>query len=238
MQLSGIARPAGAAGDRSASAHSEPDEHSQASCRAPAILQIQQAIARVQELARLELSQLAAARDIWLTRSPAIRTRPAAKAEAHRGASHSRRRRRSAYPRGDLLRAREGRDGDARRRRDGSEALRQFAGDGRDLIVLDIGMPEMDGLEVCRQIRKTSDVPILFLSARDEEIDRVLGLEIGGDDYVTKPFSPRELVARVNVILRRAPRRAGGTRTRRRRWRHGELALDPAQHRAASTASR
>ena len=65
-------------------------------------------------------------------------------------------------------------------------------------------MPEMDGLEVCRQIRKTSEVPILFLSARDEEIDRVLGLEIGGDDYVTKPFSARELVARVNVILKRA----------------------------------
>jgi two-component system OmpR family response regulator len=62
----------------------------------------------------------------------------------------------------------------------------------------------MDGLEVCRQIRKTSDTPILFLSARDEEIDRILGLEIGGDDYVTKPFSPRELVARVHAILRRA----------------------------------
>ena len=74
-------------------------------------------------------------------------------------------------------------------------------------------MPEMDGLEVCRQIRKTSDAPILFLSARDEEIDRVLGLEIGGDDYVTKPFSPRELVARVNAILQAranspAPRKA------------------------------
>ena len=73
-----------------------------------------------------------------------------------------------------------------------------------DLVVLDVGMPEMDGLEVCRLIRRTSDVPILFLSARDEEIDRILGLEMGGDDYVTKPFSPRELVARVNVILRRA----------------------------------
>ena len=79
-------------------------------------------------------------------------------------------------------------------------------------IVLDIGMPEFDGLDVCREIRKTSDVPILFLSARDEEIDRILGLEIGGDDYVTKPFSPRELVARVNVILRRARPRAAGQR--------------------------
>ena len=87
--------------------------------------------------------------------------------------------------------------------RDGKEALTRFAGDRPDLIILDIGMPEFDGLDVCREIRKSSDVPILFLSARDDEIDRVLGLEIGGDDYVTKPFSPRELVARVNVILRR-----------------------------------
>ncbi|MGE0196822.1 MAG: response regulator transcription factor, partial [Methylocystis sp.] len=88
--------------------------------------------------------------------------------------------------------------------RDGAEALRRFAEEAPDLVVLDIGMPEMDGLEVCRRIRKTSDAPILFLSARDEEIDRVIGLEIGGDDYVTKPFSPRELVARVHVILKRA----------------------------------
>jgi two-component system, OmpR family, response regulator len=87
---------------------------------------------------------------------------------------------------------------------DGKEALRQFDRNVHDLVVLDIGMPEMDGLEVCRRIRKTAETPILFLSARDEEIDRILGLEIGGDDYVTKPFSPRELVARVNAILRRA----------------------------------
>ena len=87
---------------------------------------------------------------------------------------------------------------------------------GPNSIVLDIGMPEMDGLEVCREIRKTSDVPILFLSARDEEIDRILGLEIGGDDYVTKPFSPRELVARVNVILRRARPRTARPNGRRR----------------------
>ena len=87
---------------------------------------------------------------------------------------------------------------------DGAAALRAFEQRTPGLVVLDVGMPEMDGLEVCRLIRKTSDVPILFLSARDEEIDRILGLEMGGDDYVTKPFSPRELVARVNVILRRA----------------------------------
>lgn len=91
--------------------------------------------------------------------------------------------------------------------RDGREALTRFTADRPDLIVLDIGMPELDGLDVCREIRKSSDLPILFLSARDDEIDRVLGLEIGGDDYVTKPFSPRELVARVNVILRRTASR-------------------------------
>ena len=72
-----------------------------------------------------------------------------------------------------------------------------------DLMVLDIGLPEMDGLEVCRELRKSSDLPILFLTARDEEIDRILGLEIGGDDYVTKPFSPRELVARIKAVLKR-----------------------------------
>jgi two-component system, OmpR family, response regulator len=110
---------------------------------------------------------------------------------------------------------------------DGKEALRQFDRNVHDLIVLDIGMPEMDGLEVCRQIRKTSDTPILFLSARDEEIDRILGLEIGGDDYVTKPFSPRELVARVNAILRRtrnAPSPAPGAT---KATSHGKLMIDP-----------
>lgn len=76
-----------------------------------------------------------------------------------------------------------------------------------DLIVLDVGMPEMDGLELCRRVRATSDIPILFLSARDEEIDRIIGLEIGGDDYVTKPFSPRELRARVKAILKRTASR-------------------------------
>jgi two-component system OmpR family response regulator len=86
---------------------------------------------------------------------------------------------------------------------DGKEALRQFDRSVHELVVLDIGMPEMDGLEVCRQIRKTSDTPILFLSARDEEIDRVLGLEIGGDDYVTKPFSIEEVVLRLRALLRR-----------------------------------
>ncbi|UGX92634.1 response regulator transcription factor [Bradyrhizobium barranii subsp. barranii] len=114
--------------------------------------------------------------------------------------------------------------------RDGKEALARFAADKPDLIVLDIGMPEFDGLDVCREIRKTSDVPILFLSARDEEIDRIPGLEIGGDDYVTKPFSPRELVARVNVILRRLSPRNGEAKASPAALSQGGLLIDPEQH--------
>ena len=114
--------------------------------------------------------------------------------------------------------------------RDGKEALARFSGEPPDLIVLDIGMPEFDGLDVCREVRKASDVPILFLSARDEEIDRVLGLEIGGDDYVTKPFSPRELVARINVILRRMQLRSGDARSGSAALAHGDLSVDPEQH--------
>lgn len=85
----------------------------------------------------------------------------------------------------------------------GLEAVTLFDELQPDLLVLDILMPEMDGTEVCRSIRSRSSVPILFLSSRDEEVDRIVGLELGGDDYVTKPFSPRELVARVKAILRR-----------------------------------
>jgi two-component system OmpR family response regulator len=92
---------------------------------------------------------------------------------------------------------------------DGRAALAQFAGSPADLVVLDILMPEIDGLEVCRELRRHSEVPILFLSSRDEELDRVLGLELGADDYVVKPFSPRELVARVKGILRRVQPRDG-----------------------------
>ena len=76
--------------------------------------------------------------------------------------------------------------------------------DAPQLVVLDIGLPDMSGLEACRQLRQFSDVPVIFLTARSDEIDRIVGLEIGADDYVTKPFSPRELVARIRVILRRA----------------------------------
>jgi two-component system OmpR family response regulator len=114
--------------------------------------------------------------------------------------------------------------------RDGKEALSRFAADKPDLIVLDIGMPEFDGLDVCREVRRSSDVPILFLSARDEEIDRILGLEIGGDDYVTKPFSPRELLARVNVILRRLSPRNGDAKAGPAALSQGGLLINPEQH--------
>jgi len=114
---------------------------------------------------------------------------------------------------------------------DGAAALQAIERREPDLVVLDIGMPEMDGLEVCRRLRQRSDVPVLFLSARDEEIDRILGLEMGGDDYVTKPFSPRELVARVNVILRRA--RAVPEPADARAFAHGKLSLTPASHGAS-----
>lgn len=111
--------------------------------------------------------------------------------------------------------------------KDGREAVAQFATHAPQLVVLDINMPEMDGLDVCREIRKTSQTPILFLSSRDDEIDRIIGLEIGGDDYVTKPFSPRELVARVNVILKRSQPVAETAKTA---LNHGNISLDDDAH--------
>ncbi|MGY4105258.1 response regulator YycF [Ignavigranum ruoffiae] len=86
---------------------------------------------------------------------------------------------------------------------DGEEALSVFEASKPDLVVLDLMLPKKDGLEVCREIRKTSAVPIIMLTAKDSEIDKVLGLELGADDYVTKPFSNRELIARVKANLRR-----------------------------------
>ncbi|MGZ3364989.1 MAG: response regulator transcription factor [Caulobacteraceae bacterium] len=91
----------------------------------------------------------------------------------------------------------------AREAKDGEEALAMVAEQPPDLMILDINMPRMDGLEVCRRLRPDTPTPILFLSSRDDEIDRVVGIELGGDDYVVKPFSPREVVARVMAILRR-----------------------------------
>lgn len=85
----------------------------------------------------------------------------------------------------------------------GTDALSAHQAQPFDFAILDIGLPDMTGLEVCRLLRENSTIPVLFLTARDGETDRILGLELGGDDYVTKPFSPREIVARVRAILRR-----------------------------------
>jgi DNA-binding response OmpR family regulator len=87
---------------------------------------------------------------------------------------------------------------------DGEEALRQFAEQSIDLVVLDIMLPRLDGLEVCKRLRASSSVPIIMLTARDDELDKVLGLELGADDYITKPFSIREFRSRVRALLRRA----------------------------------
>ena len=86
----------------------------------------------------------------------------------------------------------------------GGEALGQVIAGTPALIILDLNLPDMDGIEVCRRIRKTGDVPIIMLTARDEDVDKIIGLEVGADDYLTKPFNPRELVARVKSVLRRA----------------------------------
>jgi DNA-binding response OmpR family regulator len=106
----------------------------------------------------------------------------------------------------------------------GSEALAQVTAQEPSLIVLDLMLPDIDGIEVCRRIRKTSDVPILMLTARDEDVDKIIGLEVGADDYLTKPFNPRELVARVKSILRRA----APARDEREsaQLRHGDLVID------------
>jgi DNA-binding response OmpR family regulator len=88
---------------------------------------------------------------------------------------------------------------------DGAEAERILAGELPSLVILDVMLPEIDGLDVCRWIRARSNIPIIMLTARGEDADRIVGLELGADDYVTKPFSPRELVARVRAVLRRSP---------------------------------
>ena len=106
----------------------------------------------------------------------------------------------------------------------GNEALSEVAAETPALIVLDLMLPDIDGIEVCRRIRKSSDVPILMLTARDEDVDKIIGLEVGADDYLTKPFNPRELVARVKSILRRsAPERR---QIESKQIRHGLLLVD------------
>jgi DNA-binding response OmpR family regulator len=111
--------------------------------------------------------------------------------------------------------------------RDGREAVMRARTDRPDLIVLDLGLPDLDGLDVTRQLRRDSQVPIIMLTARDDEADRVAGLELGADDYVTKPFSPRELVARVRAVLRRQAGEVGGEVLRA-----GDLELDVPKMRA------
>ena len=107
---------------------------------------------------------------------------------------------------------------------DGRSGLDEFATFGPDLVVLDLMLPKIDGFDVCRRIREHGDTPIIMLTARSEEVDKLVGLGLGADDYVTKPFSPRELVARVATVLRRAaPRRAGEGET----VRVGELRINP-----------
>jgi len=103
-------------------------------------------------------------------------------------------------------------------------ALTELASEPPALIVLDLNLPDGDGVELCRHIRKSSDVPILMLTARDEDVDKIIGLEVGADDYMTKPFNPRELVARVKSVLRRAaPERR---RNESAELRHGELVIN------------
>ncbi|MDQ2094382.1 response regulator transcription factor [Rhodalgimonas zhirmunskyi] len=111
---------------------------------------------------------------------------------------------------------------------DGPEGLAKALNGRDDLIVLDVGLPGMDGFELCRRLRAEREVPVLFLTARDDEIDRVLGLELGGDDYVTKPFSARELTARIRAILKRSG--TGGGQASPERMKRGALEIDPARH--------
>lgn len=116
---------------------------------------------------------------------------------------------------------------DVTAKEDGKAALEAARTREPDLVVLDIMMPGLDGIEVCRRIRERSTVPILFLSARDEEIDKIIGLEVGGDDYITKPFSVRELTARVKAMLRRVEMASAPRVEAPVVKQHGALSLDP-----------
>ncbi len=113
--------------------------------------------------------------------------------------------------------------------RDGREALERFKADKPDLVILDLMMPHLGGFEVCQEIRKESDVPIIMLTARSDDVDKIVGLEMGADDYVTKPFNPRELLARVKANLRRREwdRQAGETEEPAAIT-FGDVTLDPA----------
>jgi DNA-binding response OmpR family regulator len=118
----------------------------------------------------------------------------------------------------------------AQRGREAAELARKSS---PGLIVLDVGLPDIDGFEVCRLVRTFSNVPVIFLTSRSDEIDRVVGLEIGGDDYVVKPFSPRELLARIKAILRRnhRPEKAGAHDREEAVLRYGPITIDPEKFR-------
>jgi DNA-binding response OmpR family regulator len=119
---------------------------------------------------------------------------------------------------------------DVRTATNGAEALTSVQSQQPSLIVLDLMLPDIDGIEICRRIRQKSDVPILMLTARDEDVDKIIGLEVGADDYMTKPFNPRELVARVKSILRRtAPARRDAESAQ---IRHGDLLVDSGRREA------
>jgi DNA-binding response OmpR family regulator len=111
---------------------------------------------------------------------------------------------------------------------DGPGALRAALDESPDLIILDVMLPGLDGIEVLRGLRETSQVPVILLTARDEEVDKLIGLAVGADDYLTKPFSGRELAARARVILRRVSRAPAGPQTTEP-IRHGQLTIDPAR---------
>lgn len=110
---------------------------------------------------------------------------------------------------------------------DGEEALNAMSGKEPDLVILDLMLPKIDGYEVCRSIRRSSDVPIIMLTARDEDIDKILGLELGADDYMTKPFNTRELLARIRAILRRTVQQAAAARSF---IKVGDLQIDVIKH--------
>ncbi len=112
----------------------------------------------------------------------------------------------------------------------GAEALASAAAAKPSLIVLDLMLPDIDGIEICRRLRQKSDVPILMLTARDEDVDKIIGLEVGADDYMTKPFNPRELVARVKSILRRTTPDRSGRETEA--IQHGDLHVDAGRREA------
>lgn len=119
---------------------------------------------------------------------------------------------------------------DVRTAASGNEALRVVESEKPALVVLDLMLPDLDGVEVCKRIRSSGDLPVLMLTARDEDVDKIIGLEVGADDYMTKPFNPRELVARVRAILRRsAPDRA---RRESAVIAHGDLTVDAGRREA------